>query len=179
MNLGIHNLLPDAPSVVVSGINLGFNMSLPLVLTSGTVSAALEGALSGVHSISTSMHIPPAVFDDVRGRKGRVEGELLNALNTAAEMTAEYAHSLRTQPVNGTVVHNLNYPSKVPNHAKLFPARLSNIRLNGLYTETEKDTFQFRFPDSAERRFVDETTDLGLLEQGRASVTLLNFDRLG
>ena len=179
VNLGIHNLLPRRPSIVVSGINLGFNMSLPLVLTSGTVSAALEGALSGIHSIATSMHIPPAVFDDVRGSKGRVEGDLLNALNKAAEMTADYAHQLWTQPITGTVVHNLNYPSKATTQSELLSAKLSNLRLNGLYAETERDTFQFRFPDSAERRFVDETTDLGLLEQGRASVTLLNFDRLG
>ena len=38
VNIGMYHLMDTPPDVVVSGINLGFNMSLPLVLTSGTVS---------------------------------------------------------------------------------------------------------------------------------------------
>ena len=53
VNLGILGLLPVPPSLVVSGINHGGNLGDD-VTYSGTVSAAMEGALAGIRSIALS-----------------------------------------------------------------------------------------------------------------------------
>ena len=45
VNLACGNLVSRRPAVVVSGLNVGFNVSLPLILASGTVAAALEGSM--------------------------------------------------------------------------------------------------------------------------------------
>ena len=51
--LALHKLLPRPPALVVSGINHGGNMGDD-VLYSGTVAAAMEGALHGIPAIAVS-----------------------------------------------------------------------------------------------------------------------------
>lgn len=53
--LGIHHFLPRKPDLVVSGINHGANLGND-VTYSGTVSAAMEGAMFAVPSIAFSQH---------------------------------------------------------------------------------------------------------------------------
>src|SRR5207247_10089973 len=52
--LGIIELLPAKPEVVLSGINVGPNVARDLTY-SGTVSGAMEGAIFGVPSIAVSV----------------------------------------------------------------------------------------------------------------------------
>ncbi len=53
--LGIYGILKNKPDLLISGINIGENMSSEAT-TSGTIGAALEGASQGVPSIAISMH---------------------------------------------------------------------------------------------------------------------------
>lgn len=52
--LGIQELLPHQPDLVVSGINRGANLGTD-VLYSGTVSAAVEGTILGIRAIAVSL----------------------------------------------------------------------------------------------------------------------------
>ncbi|ABS25002.1 5'/3'-nucleotidase SurE [Anaeromyxobacter sp. Fw109-5] len=63
--MGLNHVLRGArPDVVVSGINHGPNLGND-VLYSGTVAAAMEGALLGVHALAVSLACsPPHVFDE-------------------------------------------------------------------------------------------------------------------
>ena len=54
VKLAINKLLPRKPDLCVSGINHGSNSSIN-VLYSGTMSAAVEGALEGIPSIGFSL----------------------------------------------------------------------------------------------------------------------------
>ena len=45
VNIALGNLLPKKPDIVLSGINIGFNTTESLVLSSGTVAGAIEGVL--------------------------------------------------------------------------------------------------------------------------------------
>ena len=54
VKLGKYHLLKQKPDICLSGINHGANMSLN-VIYSGTMSAALEGALEGIPSIGISL----------------------------------------------------------------------------------------------------------------------------
>lgn len=63
VKLAIYSILKRKPDLVVSGINHGANMSIN-VLYSGTMSAAVEGAIEGIPSIGFSLldHSPNADF---------------------------------------------------------------------------------------------------------------------
>lgn len=54
VKLGIYEILKKSPDLIVSGINHGSNVSTN-VLYSGTMSAAVEGALEGIPSIGFSL----------------------------------------------------------------------------------------------------------------------------
>lgn len=54
VKMAINHLLPEKPDLIVSGINHGSNSSIN-VIYSGTMSAAVEGALEGCSSIGFSL----------------------------------------------------------------------------------------------------------------------------
>ena len=56
VNHGVLELCPRRPSLVVSGINSGANVSVE-VTVSGTVGAALEGAAFGIPSLAVSLEM--------------------------------------------------------------------------------------------------------------------------
>ena len=57
-NIGIHNLSPAQPVLLVSGINMGTNAGRSFTLSSGTIGAAVEGFLSGVPAAAFSLELP-------------------------------------------------------------------------------------------------------------------------
>lgn len=54
VQLGVHALNADPPSLVVSGINLGYNHGAGFLMSSGTVGAAIEAWISGVPAVAFS-----------------------------------------------------------------------------------------------------------------------------
>ena len=178
VNIGIAHLMDAKPDVVVSGINLGFNMSLPLVSTSGTVAGALEAALWGIHGVASSFHIPFDVFESVKATHGEMDGELLAALKACAQRTTQYALSLVDTPCTQTVVHNLNFPSQMNGDTELEEVNLSNMKLGSLFAKIERNQFTFKFLEKWEPGYFSETTDFMALKRGNASVCYLNYDHL-
>ena len=84
VNIGLSTLLPKRPDIIVSGINVGFNVTLPLVLTSGTVAAAVEGALWGIRSVAYSQAVAPKFFEEVKRLDGHLDGPVGTARDQAA-----------------------------------------------------------------------------------------------
>lgn len=75
--LGVHELLPRRPDLVLSGVNAGPNMSFD-VHYSGTVGAAMEGTLLGIPAIAVSLVDPQAgSFERAARFAAQVAGEVL------------------------------------------------------------------------------------------------------
>jgi 5'-nucleotidase len=73
-----HGLLPEPPSLVVSGINHGPNMGDD-VFYSGTVAAAVEGALQGLPAVAVSMSVVRGERPDF-GPAARFTRQLVGAI---------------------------------------------------------------------------------------------------
>jgi 5'-nucleotidase len=59
VSLGISKVLSGKrPDIVVSGINMGDNVTAQTVFASGTVAAAIQAAIIGIPSIAFSMEVP-------------------------------------------------------------------------------------------------------------------------
>lgn len=100
VNIGVNKVLPSKPDIVVSGINRGANLGDD-VSYSGTVAAALEGALLGIPAIAVSAI--PLVRPPEEGGEYRYEA--------AADFAADLAEKvLKHGLVPGTVL-NVNVPS--------------------------------------------------------------------
>jgi len=81
-NIGLHNLFKDEMDLVISGPNLGRNSSAAFALSSGTIGAALSGALSGVRAIAVSYGtvkrpVPLELYEPAHALSCRIIARLL------------------------------------------------------------------------------------------------------
>lgn len=178
VNLAVGHLLPRPPDLVVSGINVGFNAGLQLILNSGTVAAALEGALLGYPALALSLHLPSPAFARLKADSGAVEPEIGPTLDAAAAVALPIAETLASGSNPGAEVHNVNFPCPFSADGTVKRCRPSRIHLGSLYRPTSGDKFRFHFqpPEEPPQDFL---SDLACLKKGWASHTVLRFGDLG
>lgn len=92
-NVGVYNLWPSPPSLVVSGVNVGANAGLSFLLSSGTVGAAVEAMLSGIPAVASSLQMMPEDYE--RWRRHRDMGDLASQWALAAAVTREVVAEVR------------------------------------------------------------------------------------
>ena len=93
--IAIHDLLPEPPETVLSGINAGANLGSD-VHYSGTVAAAREGALQGLPALAVSLVMGPV------GKGPHWQ--------TAADVAVRALAAIREQPMPDRTVLNINVP---------------------------------------------------------------------
>jgi 5'-nucleotidase len=98
VTMGLKKVLPGPPDLILSGVNRGANLGDD-VTYSGTVSAALEGALAGIRSIALSQ---------VPMREDEGEGVSFAA---ALEWGARVLRPLLDQPFAPRTLVNVNFPA--------------------------------------------------------------------
>lgn len=181
INLALGHLLPAPPDLVVSGINIGYNTTLPLLLSSGTIAGALEGAHWGLPAIATSMAVEKAHFAAVTASHGRdLPSSIANSLAAAARHTAHFARALPFTRNEGLMVENLNFPARTDESTSLHKTVPARLDLGCLFIRTEAahDTFSFAYQDG-EIQPSSTPTDRETLLRGQASHSSLSFAQLG
>lgn len=153
------------PDMVISGINAGANLGEE-VLYSGTVSAAMEGALQGIPSLAVSV----CAYTDV-------------LYDGAARFTARLVASLQQcWPLPPDTFFNLNFPN-VPS-VELKPARLTRLgrrQYSNVLSKREDPRGRpyYWFSGSPVESDCGEGTDIQATQQGFISVTPVHFDLTG
>lgn len=97
VTMGLKKVMPAPPDLILSGVNRGANLGDD-VTYSGTVSAALEGALAGIRSIALSQ---------VYSREG--VGDAVD-FSAAEEWGAKVLRPLLDQPFAPRTLVNVNFP---------------------------------------------------------------------
>ena len=178
VNLAVGNLLDREPDVVVSGINLGYNITMPMILSSGTVGGAMEASLLGLRAMAVSLALPNEKFDQIRDSGGKVKGEMAETLTAAAKSAAKYTQTIATLPLpEGLTVHNLNYPPGYDGKEDPILTFANSLKLNSLFKLTEDGksyqlTYQTEWLDNAK---VEVGSDLWALQENMASISRLDF----
>ncbi len=140
VQIGVHELFDEPPSLVVSGINVGYNHGAAFLMSSGTIGAAVEGWVSGIPSIAVStggdgdwstwkrkVHQPEALFEWER-------------LATVATSLADEARLSGLLDLADVVTINLPFdttletPRRVTTVARVGYDRLFREQGNGIYT---------------------------------------------
>ncbi|MFP4068556.1 MAG: 5'/3'-nucleotidase SurE [Opitutales bacterium] len=178
VNIALGNLLPELPDIVVSGINIGYNTTETLILSSGTIAGAIEGALWGLPAIAFSKCVPGHLFAQIRDSNGGTEGAFAESLLCAADHARRITcETLETPPGKGKVL-NVNFPPETKPDSPTedtFPAR---IQLGSLYAETSPGKYRFRYSDGS---LLDRHphSDRAALDRGCISRSELDFARIG
>jgi 5'-nucleotidase len=161
VKMAVEALLENKPDVIVSGINQGQNLGTD-VLYSGTVSAAIEGALHGIPSIAVSL----ASWDST---------DFAQAAEFARKLVLKFAAN--TLPPNTLL--NVNVPV-------LSGGQTPSVAITKLGVIEYENTFERRL-DPRGRIYYwmggnivdtnnEEGTDVAAIKQGRISVTPIHFD---
>lgn len=179
VNIALGNLLPEKPDIIVSGINIGYNTTETLILSSGTIAGAIEGTLWGIPAIAFSQCVPNHIFDSVRDTKGQTDAAFTESLMAASahatDLAMETAHN-REKTV-GTVI-NVNFPAETRSGTPVVDTFPAKLQLGSLFSETSPGKYAFRYSDGI---VVDSnpSTDRAVLEDGKISRSVLNFSRIG
>jgi len=180
VNLGLGNLVRGRIDAVVSGINMGSNVSLPLILCSGTVGGALEGSFHGLHAVASSIRIARPDFAAARDPEHPDHGKITRAIEAAANLTAERAVAIaRRRKPTRCVVHSLNFPAETNADTIIERTIPANVRTGTLFQPSDDpNVYEFSFgmrEEVAARQLSDRIS----LEAGHASHSVLDFGRLG
>ena len=165
--MAISHLMKDCPpDLVLSGVNRGANLA-EHVTYSGTVSAAMEGAISGIRSIALSQ---------VYAR----EGSGNNVPFGCAEAWGEKVlRPLIALPHNPRMLTNINFPPIPPEEVKGIRVVRQGFHEPG-YTSVVESTdprgFRYYWFGMNTSSHGTEGTDLEAIRDGYISVTPLHFD---
>ena len=162
--LAVRALIKDrAPDLVLSGINHGTNLGED-VTYSGTVAAAMEGALLGLPAIALSQG---------RGGKEKIDWD------TAEHFAPEIIAKLAAAPWPHDVLMNVNFPPVAPDQvAGILPCRQGR-RVDGTdiiagHDPSGRPFFWVGIFQSDEPR--EKRTDLAAMAGNAISITPLHLD---
>ncbi|HJN73376.1 MAG TPA: 5'/3'-nucleotidase SurE [Myxococcota bacterium] len=164
--LGIHHLMPQPPDVVVSGINRGANLGND-VLYSGTVAAAMEGALLGLPSLAISLYFQPGTPKD------------LLHFDTAAVVAKQVVEGVLAHGSEPRTVLNVNVPDRAWDDLRgIVPARLGIREYEPLVDAREDPRGRpYYWIGGTHSSFAPiQGSDGPLCQQGYATVTPLSAD---
>ncbi|ADJ23079.1 stationary-phase survival protein SurE [Hyphomicrobium denitrificans ATCC 51888] len=162
-----HILKDQPPELILSGVNHGSNLAED-VTYSGTVAAAMEGALLGIHSIALSQMM------------GFEDGERRAIWDTSLAHAPQVIKKLLAQTWNPHVLMNVNFPDTAPENVTGIAVTSQGVRDQALLNiDSRSDPwgtpyFWFGF----ERRLstLVPGTDLAAIAENKISITPLSVD---
>lgn len=165
--MALRTVMPGPPDLVLSGVNRGANLGDDITY-SGTVSAAIEGALAGIRSIALSQ---------VYSREGMGDDVPFGA---AREWGAKAIAPLLGVPLPERTLININFPPVHANEVKGIRVVRQGFHDYGRGTVVEgRDPRGYRyywFGLDAIEHTLDHGTDLEAIAEGYVSVTPLQLD---
>ena len=178
VNIALGNLVKRPVDIVLSGINIGYNVSETLILSSGTIAGAIEGASWRLPAVAFSKSVPEHLFEDIRKSNGRTEGEFTHSLQSAAHHACRIAlETLENPPPRFNVV-NINFPAKTVADTRSEETIPAKVHLGSIYRPNDSGKYVFHFSGDIEVE-ENEHSDLAALGRGSISRSILDFTRIG
>jgi 5'-nucleotidase len=183
VNIAVSHLLPRGVKLdaVLSGINIGLNVSLGFIIASGTIAGAWEGALHGLPAIAFSQDMTFAIYDELKAAGGRPGPELHALLKTSAVHAARLAAELTSStPERSFIVHNVNFPLPCRPETPVRRTVPARVVVPGLFTPAADDgTHRLIFRLGDDLSPTEPMTDRAALTAGFISHTVLDYKTLG
>ena len=171
VTMGLRNVIDGVPDLILSGVNRGANLGDDITY-SGTVYAAIEGALAGVRSIAMSQVMGPV--------RGREDGSREDYFAAARAWGTKVLAPLLDTPLPDRTLVNVNFPALAPDAIKGIRAVRQGFHDYSRGTVVEgRDPRGFKyywFGLEAIEHTLDHGTDLEAIDEGYIAVTPLQLD---
>ena len=169
VQIGLYNLLTEKPKIVLSGINIGANVGVGRILSSGTIGAGMEASIAGIKAIASSFHFPNKANFDLQS------SDNYHLLSHAVAITMNMIDRFMANEWEKNVdILSINIP---PDATKDSPVEMTvpdRSSYGQLYQE-QNGTFIRKIPrvDTAQGK---KGTDTFSLHQGNISLTPISLD---
>ncbi len=161
VKIGVQEILPDRPDMIISGINMGSNVGINL-LYSGTVSAATEGAFLGIPSVAISLNTK---VDPDFGFAARFSRRII-AFITAQGLSEGTALNVNIPAIPEDQIKGVSFTTQdLVRQRDAFEKR-NDPRGNVYYWLASETPVEESLP----------RTDLKVLAENRISITPITFD---
>jgi 5'-nucleotidase len=178
INLGIYHVMAQKPELVVSGINMGRNVGLGYVLSSGTVGACLEANIAGLPAVALSQSLAPDVFRAwvthrrlPQAEEARLRPQTETLLDNVFQMLFAQ-EGFWTTPVTW----NVNLPDRVASDWRIVRTRLGQTVYGSCFQQVG-DRFQHAVHAPLED--TRDQADGEVVRQGHVSLTVIDLRVLG
>jgi 5'-nucleotidase len=158
------------PAMVVSGINIGENLSTESIMTSGTVGAALEASNQGVKGIAFSLQVEDQgdKFDDPRYHAQSFEAAK-KVVRDVAGLVLEHGFGPQTDVIN------VNIPSRVKGGYEV--TRLAHKLFHtGVEKRLDPRGRPYFWINGPLVEDAEEGTDVHAIRKGTISITPITLD---
>ncbi len=158
------------PVLVVSGINIGENLSYESIMTSGTVGAALEASNQGVPSLAFSLQV------EDQGDKFDDPSQVTDRFSDAKKAVREICEKILTHgfPENAHVI-NVNIPTPVRGGYEI--TRLAEkLFYTGVEERFDPRGRPYYWIDGPLYEDAEEGTDVHAIQKGNVSITPITLD---
>jgi 5'-nucleotidase len=177
VNIALGHLINKPVDVVLSGINIGYNTTETLILSSGTVAGAIEGAQWGHPAIAFSKYVPIELFNDIQAANGRTEGTFAKSLKCAGQRALELTNQILKHPPKSGKVVNINFPYETRDNSPIEMTTPAKIRLGSFYKKSSPGRYSFHYSEGTITDSHNQT-DRAALERGSISQSLLDFSQI-
>jgi 5'-nucleotidase len=158
------------PALIVSGINIGENLSFESIMTSGTVGAALEGSNQGTKGIAFSLQVEDQgdKFDDPRHHEQNFDAAKKIVRDIASRVLA------RGFCLHADVI-NVNIPSEVRGGYEItrLARKLFHTGVEKRFDPRGRPYFWINGPLIED---AEEGTDVHAIRKGNVSITPITLD---
>ncbi|WP_292364239.1 MULTISPECIES: 5'/3'-nucleotidase SurE [unclassified Methanoculleus] len=158
------------PDLVVSGINIGENLSYESIMTSGTVGAALEASNQGVPSLAFSLQV------EDQGDKFDDPSRITDRFSDAKRVVREVCERVLATgfPENAHVI-NVNIPTPVRGGYEI--TRLAEKLFHtGVEERLDPRGRPYYWIDGPLYEDAEEGTDVHAVQRGNVSITPITLD---
>lgn len=179
VNIALGHLVKEKPALIVSGINSGYNTSLPYITASGTVAGALEGALWEIPAMAYSYQLMESLKE--KPNISNWTKEEIKQVETVAQRAVQLAHERLNSPGTKDIeVHSINFPFNTTATTPVIRTKLNTPKVRSYFKKEKEGHYNFDLPGiAAHMQAPKETTDLHALMSGNISYCILNFSALG
>jgi 5'-nucleotidase len=167
VQLGVTQLFDGPPSLVVSGINLGYNHGLAYIQSSGTVGAALEAHLLGVDAMAMSAG---SDGDFATWRAWALGDESRPMWERLAAVAANLAAGMLEAGPTGAVV-SVNLPDTADVGTARRFTTVAETGYDGLFREKAPGRYAHEYRGTLAHRASLEGTDIAAAADGLVSIT--------
>ncbi len=169
--IGIYAIIGEKPDLVVSGFNMGENVSTEAITTSGTVGAALEGATQGSPSMAISIEV------EDQGDKFHF-GFMKKDFEVPKQILKRIAGAILKKGIpEGVDVLNINIPRNATEDSEIEITRLARRIFNTSVDERfDPRGRPYYWIDGKEFEDSEPGTDIHAIRTGKISITPVSLD---